>query len=111
MSQTNPSAGPEPMYEGHDEVSIISSERPQLSVGSRRSPLLPSSGWMAKMQQRERSPTLRPTQLSPEMVALLTQLNQWLGLLVPSLYQSRDAQHLSYKDLPEETQIDVLYLR
>ena len=44
------------------------------------------------------------------MVALLTQLNQWLGLFVPSLDQSRDAQHLSYNDLPGQTQIDELYL-
>ena len=99
------------MDEGHDKVSVISSDRPQLSVESRRSPLLPSSGWMAKMQQRRRSHTPRPTQLSPEMMALLTQLNQWLGLFVPSLDQSRDAQHLSYNDLPEQTQIDALYLR
>ena len=111
MSQTNPAEGPVPMDEGHDEVTIISSDRPQLSVGSRRSPLLPSSGWMAKMQQRGRSHTPRPTQLSPEMVTLLTKLNQWLGLFVPSLDQSRDAQHLSYNDLPEQTQIDALYLR
>ena len=34
-----------------------------------------------------------------------------LGLFVPSLDQSRDAQHLSYNDLPEQTQIDALYLR
>ena len=45
------------------------------------------------------------------MLPLLTQLNQWLGLFVPSLDQSRDAQHLSYNDLPEQTQIDALYLR
>ena len=45
------------------------------------------------------------------MLALLTQLNQWLGLFVPSLDQGRDAQHLSYNDLPEQTQIDALYLR
>ena len=84
-----------------------------MSVGSRRSPLLPSSGWMAKMQQRGRSQTPGPTQLSPEMVALLTQLNQWLRPFVSSLDQSRDAQHLSYNDLPEleQTQIDALYLR
>ena len=111
MSQTNPEEAPEPMDEGHDEISIVSSDRPQLSVGSRRSPLLPSSGWMAKMQQRGRSHTPRPTQLSPEMLALLTQLNQSLKLFVPSLDQSRDAQHLSYNDLPEQTQIDGLYLR
>ena len=43
--------------------------------------------------------------------ALLTQVNQWLGLFVPSLDQSRDAQHLSYNDLPEQTQIDEIYLR
>ena len=99
------------MDEGRDEISIVSSDRPQLSVRSRRSPLLPSSGWMAKMQQRGRSHTPRPTLLSPEMLALLTQRNQWLGLFVPSLDQSRDAQHLSYKDLPEQTQIHALYLR
>ena len=99
------------MDDGHDEVSIISSDRPQLSVRSRRSPLLPFSGWMAKMQQRGRSHTPRPSQLSPEILALLTQLNQWLGLFVPSLDHSRDAQHLSYNDLPEQTQIDALYLR
>ena len=99
------------MDEGHDEISIVSSNRPQFSVGSRRSPLLPSSGWMAKMQQRGRSHTPRPTQISPEMLSLLTQLNQWLGLFVPSLEQSRDAQHLSYNDLAEQTQIDALYLR
>ena len=110
MSQTNPGEGPEPMDEGHDEVSLVSSDRPQLSVGSRRSPLLPFSGWMARMQQRGRSHTPRPTQLSPEMLALLTQLNQWLGLFVPNLDQSHDAQHLSYNDLPEETQLDASYL-
>ena len=66
---------------------------------------------MAKMQQRGRSYTPRPTQLSPDMWALLTRLNQWLGLFVPSLDQSRDAQHLSYNDLPEQTQIDALYPR
>ena len=99
------------MDEGHDEISIVSSDRPQLSVGSRRSPLLLSSGWMAKMQQRGRSHTPRPTQLSPEMLALLTQLNQWLGLFVPSLDDSRDAQHLSYNGLPEQTKIEALYLR
>ena len=110
MSQNNPGEGPEPMDEGHDEVSVISSDRPQLSVGSRRSPLLPSSGWMAKMQHPGRSNTPRPTQLSPEVVALLTLLNQWLGLFVPSLDQSRDAQHLSYYDLPKQTLIDALYL-
>ena len=111
MSQTNPGAGPEHMDQGHYEISIVSSDRPQLSVGSRRSPLLPSSGWMAKMQQRGWSHTPRPTQLSPEMMALLTQLNQWLRLFVPSLDQSRDAQPLSYNDLPDQTQIDALYLR
>ena len=63
------------------------------------------------MQQRVRSQSPGPTQLSPEMVALLTQLNQWLGRFVPSLDQSLDAQHLSYNDLPEQTQIDALYLR
>ena len=99
------------MDEGHDEVSIISPDRPQLSVRSRRSPLLPSLGWMAKMQHRGPSHTPRPTQLSPEMVALLTQVNQWLKLFVPSLDQSRDAQHLSSNDLPEQTPIDALYLR
>ena len=46
---------------------------------------------MAKIQQRGPSHTPRRTQLSQEMVALLTQLNQWLGLFVPSLDQSRDA--------------------
>ena len=56
---------------------------------------------MAKMQQRGRSHTPRPTQLAPEMVAQLTQLNQLLGLFVLNLDQSRDAQHLSYNDLPE----------
>ena len=66
---------------------------------------------MAKMQQRGRSHTPRLAQLSPEMLALLAQLNQWLGLFVPSLDQSRDAEHLSYNDLPEQTQIDALYLR
>ena len=111
MSQTNPEEAPEPMDEGHDEISIVSSDRPQLSVGSRRSPIFPFSGWMAKMQLRGRSHTPRPTQLSPEMLAILAQLNQWLGLVVPSLDQSRDAQHLSYNDLPEESQIDALYLR
>ena len=95
MSQTNPGEGPEPIDKGHDEISIVSTDRPQLSVGSRRFPLLPSSGWMAKMKQRGRSHTPRPNQLSPEMLALLTPLNQWLGLFVPSLDQSRDAQHLS----------------
>ena len=98
------------MDEEHDEISIVSSGRPQLSVGSRRSPLLPSSGWMAKMQQRGRSHTPRPTQLCPEMLALLTQFNQWLGLFVSSLDQRRDAQPLSYNDLPKQTQIDALYL-
>ena len=63
------------------------------------------------MQQRGRSHTPRTTQLSPEMTALLTQLNQWVALFVPSLDQSRDAQHLSYNDLLEQTQIDALYLR
>ena len=111
MSQTNPEEAPEPMDKGHDEISIVSSERPQLSVGSRRSPLLPSLGWMAKMHQRGRSHTPRPPQLSPEMLARLAQLNQWLGLFVPSLDQSRHSQHLSYNDLPEQTQIDALYLR
>ena len=111
MSQTNPEEGPKPMDEGHDEIAIVSSHRPQLLVGSRRSPLLPSSGWMAKMQQRGRSHTPRPTQLSPETLALLTQLNQWLGLFLPSLDQSREAQHLSHNDLPQQTQIDPLYLR
>ena len=111
MFQTNPEGGPDPMDERHDEISIVSSDRPQLSVGSRRSPLLPSSGWMAKMQQRGLSHTPRPPQLSPEIVALLTQLNQWLGLFVPTLDQSRDAQNLSYNDLPEQTQIEALYLR
>ena len=110
MSQTNPEEAPEPVDQGHDEISIVSSDRHQLSVGSRRSPLLQSSGWMAKMPQRGPSHTPRPTQLSPEMLALLAQLNQWLGLFVPSLDQSRDAQHLSYNDLPEQTQIDALYL-
>ena len=43
------------------------------------------------------------------MLALLTQLNQWLGLFVPSLDQSRGAQHLSYNDLPKQTPIDALY--
>ena len=70
-----------------------------------------SSGWMAKMQQRGRSHTPRPPQLPPVILALLAQLNQRLGLFVPSLDQSRDAQHLSYNDLPEQTQIDALYLR
>ena len=98
------------MDEGHDEISILSSDGPQLSVESGTSPLLPSSGWMAKMQQRGRSHTPRPTQLSPELLALLAQLNQWLGLFVPSLDQGRDAQHLSYNDLREQTQIDALYL-
>ena len=98
------------MDEGHDQVSIITSDRPQLSVGCRRSPLLPSSRWMAKMQQRGPSHTPRPTQRSPEMVALLSQLNQWLGLFVPSLNQSHDAQHLLYNNLHEQTQIDPLYL-
>ena len=111
MSQTNPGEGPEPMDEGHDEVSVISSDRPQLSVGSRRFPLLPSSRWMAKMQQRGRSHTPRPTQLSTEIMALLTQLNQWLGLFVPSLDQSCEGQHLSYNALPEQTPIYALYLR
>ena len=66
---------------------------------------------MVRMQQRGRSHTPRPTQLSPEMLAQLTQLNQWLTLFVPSLDQSREAQHLSYNDLPEQTQNDALYLR
>ena len=66
---------------------------------------------MAKMQQRGRSHTPRPLQLSPEILALLAQLNQWLGLFVPSLDQSRDAGHLSYNDLPEQTLIDALYMR
>ena len=66
---------------------------------------------MAKMQQCGRSHTPRPPQLSPEMLALLAQLNQWLGLFVPSLDQCRDAQHLSDNDLPEQTQIEALYLR
>ena len=86
------------MDEGHDEVSLVSSDQPQLSVGSRRSPLLPSSNWIARMQQRGRSETTRPPPLSPEMMALLAQLNKWLGLFVPNLSQSRDAQHLSYND-------------
>ena len=110
MAQTNPGEGPEPMDEGHDEVSFVSSVRPQLSVGSRRSPLLPSSKWMARMQQRRRSETPRPPPLSPEMMTLLAQLNQWLGLFVPNLSQSRDAQHLSYNALPEYTQLDATYL-
>ena len=45
------------------------------------------------------------------MLALLTQLNQWHGVFVHSLDQSHDAKHLSYNDLPEQTQIDALYLR
>ena len=44
-------------------------------------------------------------------MALLAHLNQWLGLFVPNLSQSRDAQHLSYNDLPEQTQLDATYLR
>ena len=44
-------------------------------------------------------------------MALLAQLNQWLGLFVPNLSQSRDTQHLSYNDLPEQTQQDATYLR
>ena len=111
MSQSNPGEGPEPMDEGHDEVSFVSSDRPQLSVGSRRSPLLPTSNGMARMQQRGKSETPRPPPLSPQMMALLAQLNLWLGLFVPNLSQSRDAQHLSYNDLPEQTQLDATYLR
>ena len=111
MSQTNPGEGPEPMDDGHDEVSVVSSDRPQLTVGSRRSPLLPSSNWMARMQQPGRSETPPPPPLSPEMMALLAQLNQWLGLFVPNLSQTLDAQHLSYNDLPEQTQLDATYLR
>ena len=99
------------MEEGHDEVSIVSSDQRQLSVGSGRSPLIPSSNWIARMQQRGRSETPRPPPLTPEMMALLAQLNQWLGLFVPNLSQSRDAQHLSYNDLPEQTQLDATYLR
>ena len=45
------------------------------------------------------------------MMALLTQLNQWLGRFVPNLSQSRDAQYLSYNDLPEQTQLDSTCLR
>ena len=45
------------------------------------------------------------------MMALLAQLNQWLGLFVPNLSQSRDAQHRSYNDLLEQTQLDATYLR
>ena len=111
MSETDPGEGPQPMDEGNDEISIVSSDRYQLSVRSRRCPLLQSSGWMAKMQERGRSNTPRRTQLSPEMLALLTQPNQWLGLFVPSLDQSHDSQPLSYNNLPEQTQIDALYLR
>ena len=111
MSQTNPGEGPEPMDEGHHEVSVVSSDRAQLSVGSRRSPLLPSSNWMARMQQRGRSETPRPPPLRPEMIAQWAQLKQWLGLFVPNLSQSLDAQHLSYNDLPEQTQLDATYLR
>ena len=63
------------------------------------------------MQQRGRSETPQLPPLSPEMMVLLAQLNQWLGLFVPNLSQSRDAQHLSYNDLPEQTQLDATYLR
>ena len=45
------------------------------------------------------------------MMALLAQLNQWLGLFVPNLSPSKDALHLSYNDLPEQTQLDAIYLR
>ena len=37
------------------------------------------------------------------MMALLAQLNEWLRLFVPNLSASRDAQDLSYNDLPEQT--------
>ena len=110
MSQSNPEEGPEPMDEGHGEVSLVSSNRPQLSVVSRRSPLVPYSNWMARMQQQGRSETPQPPPLSPEKIALLAQLNQWLGLFVPNLSQNRDAQHLSYNDLPEQTQLEAIYL-
>ena len=111
MSKTNPGEGPEPMDQRHDKVSLVSSDQPQLSVSSRRSPLIPSSNWIARMQQRGRSETPLPPPSSPEMMALLAQLNQWLGLFIPNLSQSRDAQHLSYNDLPEKTQMDAIYLR
>ena len=71
MSQTIPGQGPEPMDKGHDEGSVVFSDLPQLSVGSRRSPQLPSSNGMARMQQRERSGTPRPPPVTPEMMALL----------------------------------------
>ena len=45
------------------------------------------------------------------MLPLLTQLNPWLGVFVPNLDQSRDAQHLWYNDLPEQTPLDASYLR
>ena len=44
-------------------------------------------------------------------MALLAQLKQWLGLFVPNLSQSQDTQHLTYNDLPEQTQLDATYLR
>ena len=37
MSQANPGEGPEPMDEGHDDVSIVSSDRP------------PVVGWIPKI--------------------------------------------------------------
>ena len=111
MSQSNPREEPEPIGEGHDGVSVVSSDGPQLSVGSRRSPLLPSSNWMARMQQRGRSEPPQPPPLSAEMMALLAQLNQWLGLFIPNLSQIQDAQHLSYNDLPGQTQLDATSLR
>ena len=58
---------------------------------------------MARMQQRGISETPQPPPLCPEMLALLAQLNQWLGLFVPNLSETRDAQHRSYNDLPEQT--------
>ena len=32
MSPTNPEGGPDPMDEGQDKISIVSSDRPQLLV-------------------------------------------------------------------------------